>query len=199
MKRLLALAALLLPVPALAEEGELIPLSEISSFFNELKTVEAQFLQRNDDGSQSTGRLLIQRPGRARFEYDPPAGALVLASGGQVAIFDDKSNTDPEQYPLRRTPLALILAKTVDLEQADMVIGHETDGETTSVIAQDPENPDLGSIQLVFAPEPLELLGWIVTDGSGSQTGIELRTFEAGKRLPSRLFSIPIEIQRRQR
>ncbi len=119
-------AVVALALPAAAEK---ISLSEISNYLNKLTTAEAEFTQINADGSIGTGRLIIKRPGRVRFEYAPPDKSLVLASGGQVAIFDPKSNQPPEQYPLKRTPLNLILAANIDLGRAKMVVGHSEDQE----------------------------------------------------------------------
>jgi outer membrane lipoprotein-sorting protein len=149
---LLAPLVFLLPLPAAAEK---IPLGTISDYLNGLSTVEADFTQVNSDGSISTGKIFIRRPGRVRFEYAPPDRSLVIAGGQQVAIFDAKSNQPPEQYPLKRTPLNLILAENVDLSRAKMVVGHTQDGTSTRVRAQDPENPEYGSIELVFTADPL--------------------------------------------
>ncbi|HEX9858531.1 MAG TPA: outer membrane lipoprotein carrier protein LolA, partial [Paracoccaceae bacterium] len=128
----LARAALLAPALCLAlalpAAAEKIPLSALSQYLNGLTTAEAEFTQINADGSIATGKLYIKRPGRVRFEYAPPENSLVLAGGGQVAIFDAKSNQPPEQYPLKRTPLNLILAENVDLGRAKMVVGHFEDG-----------------------------------------------------------------------
>ena len=135
---LLAPLALLLPLPAAAEK---IPLSTLSDYLNGLTTVETDFTQINADGTISTGKIYIRRPGRIRFEYAPPDRSLVIAGGQQVAIFDAKSNQPPEQYPLKRTPLNLILAENIDLGRARMVVGHEDDGTSTRVRAQDPETP----------------------------------------------------------
>ena len=64
--------------------AEKISLNEISSYFNAMTTAEAQFSQMTDEGETSTGRLFIRRPGRMRFEYDPPEKTLVVVGGGQV-------------------------------------------------------------------------------------------------------------------
>ena len=45
---------------------------------SDLKTAQGAFTQINADGSISTGKLYTSRPGRMRFEYDPPEQALVL-------------------------------------------------------------------------------------------------------------------------
>ena len=188
------LAAIVMALPA---HAEIIPLSDLSRYLNGLTTAESDFTQVNADGSISTGRLYIKRPGRARFEYAPPDRSLVLAGGGQVAIFDAKSNQPPEQYPLRRTPLNLILAEDVDLGRAVMVMGHGEVENTTRVIAQDPENPEYGTIELVFTADPVELRQWIITDDLGSQTTVILGEMVKGGDIPASLFNITFEIERR--
>jgi outer membrane lipoprotein-sorting protein len=187
---LLAPLVLLLPLPAAAEK---IPLSALSDYLNSLTTVEADFTQINSDGSISTGKIFIKRPGRVRFEYAPPDRSLVIAGGQQVAIFDAKSNQPPEQYPLKRTPLNLILAENIDLGRAKMVMGHDSDGTSTRVRAQDPEHPEYGSIELVFTSDPVELRQWIITDDLGAQTTVVLGAMTKGGSLGSRLFDITAE------
>lgn len=188
----LALAAFLAPAAA-----DPIPLSDLSAYLNGLSTAEAGFTQVNADGSTATGKLYIRRPGRVRFEYAPPDSTLVLASGGQVAIFDGKSNQPPEQYPLKKTPLNLILAAKVDLARAKMVVGHTEEAGTTRVLAQDPENPEYGSIELVFSADPVELRQWIIRDDAGSQTTVILDEMRKGGSLPTSLFNIASEAQTR--
>ncbi|MBZ4020997.1 cell envelope biogenesis protein LolA [Rhodobacter sp. TJ_12] len=194
----LALAPVLclaLASPALAEK---LPLSAISAYLNGLNIAEAEFTQVNADGSKAHGTLYIQRPGRMRFEY-AESETLVLASGGQVAIFDPKSNQVAEQYPLKRTPLNLILAANVDLGQARMVIGHEAEGPDTVVVAQDPENPEYGTIRMVFGADPVVLKRWTITDGGGQRTAVILNGLRPGVKIGSSKFSITIETQRRKR
>ncbi len=181
------LALLALGRPAAAAP---IGLGELSRYFNAIETAEAEFTQVNPDGSLSTGRLWIRRPGRMRFEYDSPDDSLVIAATGTVAVFDRKSNTGPAQYPLSRTPLGLILARDVDLGRARMVVDHRRDGDTTVVLAQDPDRPEYGTLQLVFTANPTELRQWRVTDDAGRETTVILGEMRTGMALPGRLFDI---------
>lgn len=192
----LSLPAFALVQPAFAER---IPLSEISRYFNGFSTAEGEFTQINPDGSLSTGRIYIRRPGRVRFEYDPPEESLVMAGGGQVAIFDGRSNQGPNQYPLRKTPLNLILERTVDFSDRSMVVGHTHDGTTTTVVAQDPENPQYGSIRLVFSEEPTELRQWVIRDDTGAETTVILGNMRFGGDLSAGLFNITAEVASRNR
>jgi len=190
------LAALLLALPA---QAEVIPLAKISAYLNGLTTAATDFTQVNADGSISTGAIKIKRPGRMRFEYAPPESALVLASGGQVAIFDAKSNQPPEQYPLSRTPLNLILKDRVDLGAARMVVGHAEVEGTTRIKAQDPEHPEYGTIELVFTPNPVQLRQWIITDDLGAQTTVILGDLTKDVDFPPSMFSITYETEKRMR
>jgi outer membrane lipoprotein-sorting protein len=188
------LALFALGAPAFAAR---IPLAELSAYLNSLTTVEADFTQVNGDGSIATGRLFIRRPGRIRFEYAPPDRSLVMAGGQQVAIFDAKSNQPPEQYPLRRTPLNLILAADVNLGRAKMVVGHREVENTTRVVAQDPENPAYGTIELVFTGSPVALRQWIITDDVGNKTTVILGEMKKGGSIPASYFDITAETRKR--
>lgn len=197
-RRTLILAPLALmllgPRAALAEK---LPLDTLSKYLNDLTTAEADFTQVNSDGSVSTGKIFIKRPGRVRFEYAPPDKSLVLASAGQVAVFDGKSNQAPEQYPLTRTPLNLILAENINLGRAKMVVGHKSDATSTSVVAQDPEHPEYGTIELKFTANPVELRQWIITDDLGKQTTVILGALNKGGNYGTSLFSITREMEKR--
>jgi len=176
---------------ALPAAAEKLSLGEISSYLNRLKTAQGAFTQVNEDGTISTGQILLKRPGRVRFEYAPPEEALVVADGDTVGIIDPRSNDGPVGYPLHRTPLKIILANNVDLTRERMVVGHASDGTSTTVRAQDPEHPEYGSIDLVFTGDPVELRQWVIHDGSGSQTTVILGDLQTGVRLRNEQFETP--------
>ncbi|QGX99545.1 outer membrane lipoprotein carrier protein LolA [Roseovarius faecimaris] len=186
--RTLVAAALVVASPATAEK---LSLNEISRYLNGMKTATGEFTQINDDGTISTGQIFIKRPGRVRFEYNPPEKILVVADGDTVGIIDPKSNTGPEAYPLHRTPLKIILARNVNLGQERMVMGHSSDGKTTTVRAQDPEHPEYGNIELVFTANPVELRQWVINDDAGSRTTVVLGDLKTGVRIDDGEFVIP--------
>ncbi|PIE10728.1 MAG: cell envelope biogenesis protein LolA [Rhodobacterales bacterium] len=186
--------AALLPAGAMAQA---LSLNAISSYLNGFSTATGEFTQINPDGTLSTGTIYIKRPGRVRFEYNPPEQALVVAGGGQVAVFDPKSDRGVERYPLNQTPLSIILERNVNLGRAGMVTGHTSDGTRTTVKAQDPEHPEYGNIQMVYTSNPTELRQWIVTDETGQQTTVILGDLTKGGGINEIKFNIQNEMRRR--
>ncbi len=199
MKRRFFLGAALAAIgtltgPAMAQK---IPLGELAGYINSIQSAKSGFTQINDDGSITTGDIFIKRPGRARFDYAAPDNSLVIAGGGQVAIFDPKSNVPPEQFPLARTPLNLILGRNIDFNRSNMIVGHSVDGEATVVTVQDPAHPEYGNIQLKFTGNPVQLRQWVITNDAGQQTTVIMQSLEKTSSIPSRMFNIPQEIQAR--
>lgn len=175
-----------------------ISLNALSSYLNGLRNVEAKFTQINADGSLSTGVLYIKRPGRIRFEYDPPNNALVLASQGQLAIFDPNGNNGPESYPLSKTPLSLILADNINLSRERMVRGHQFDGTSTTLTVQDPEHPERGLLVLVFTGPSPQLRQWVIEGQNGEQTVIVLNDVAMNMFLNDNLFNVFLNQEQRR-
>ncbi|MEM9788753.1 MAG: outer membrane lipoprotein carrier protein LolA, partial [Pseudomonadota bacterium] len=139
-KRILYIAlSIALALYAGAASAQQLSLAQISQYLNQLQTAQGGFTQINQDGTLSTGQIFIKRPGRIRFEYNPPNDALVLAGGGQLAVFDPRSNVGPDRFPLNQTPLGIILEENVDLTRARMVTNTPSDGTTKTITAQDPD------------------------------------------------------------
>ncbi|MEM9349371.1 MAG: outer membrane lipoprotein carrier protein LolA [Pseudomonadota bacterium] len=190
-RRAFTVAALAAPFAG-AARAQTIPLSEISAYMNALTTLTARFRQDNPDGSVTNGTFYLKRPGRMRFEYDPPEQAKVIAGGGALVIFDPRSD-EPTRYPLNQTPLSVILSRNVNLSDEREITGTRESNGFTVVRAADPDNPEYGTIELVFSTNPVELRQWIVRDGAGEVTRVSLGELNTGTRVPDRLFNISAE------
>lgn len=191
----LAVPLALAGLAASPSQAQQLSLAQVSNYLNSFTTAESEFTQINADGTISTGTVYIKRPNRVRFEYNPPEESLVVAGGGQVAIFDPRSDGGADRYPLSQTPLKIILERNVDLTRTDMVTRHVSDGTTTTVTAQDPDRPELGNIQMVYTASPVELRQWIVTDDTGQQTTVILGDLAKDGSVPDILFNIQREMR----
>ena len=188
------LAALLLPIAANAAPPPLSPqdaadVGRVEAFLNNLHTLKARFEQIAPDGRTSGGMVWLQRPGRMRFQYDPPSPFLLVAGYG-LLVFHDAQLNQTSNIPLGRTPVGLLLQDPVKL------IGQ---GITVQQVARYPgqlqvtmyrtATPGEGNLTLVFADGPLTLRSWIVVDAQRQQTRVMLYDVQFGGTFDSSLFS----------
>jgi outer membrane lipoprotein-sorting protein len=80
-----------------------------------------------------------------------------------------------------------------------MVVGHREVEKTTRVVAQDPQHPEYGTIELVFTANPVTLRQWIITDDLGQATTVILGEFKTGGEFKPSLFNITDEVSRRKK
>ncbi len=185
---LAALAAFAAPAPA----QDARDLARVSAYLNALDTAVGDFVQIAPNGETSDGRFYIDRPGKIRFEYTPPNPALVVSDGTWVVVYDLR-DCSKQTAPLSSTPLELLLRERVNLREDEAVTGIERRPGQMRVTAVDPDNPERGSITLIFNENPLELRQWVITDAEGRDTTVALSSIrrgvdvEIGKFLPNNI------------
>ena len=177
--------------------AEKISLSNLSSYLESIKKVSGSFTQINSDKTVSTGTILLFRPGRMRMEYKTPDNSLVIVGGSQIAVFDSKSNTHPRIFPLRKTPLKILLEKKINLKTSGIIISHEEVGNSTVVVLQDPNLSSYGSLKLVFTDHPVTLRQWVITNEMSDQTVLKFKDFINQPNMSSNKFNISLEIDNR--
>jgi outer membrane lipoprotein-sorting protein len=142
--------------------------------------------------SAQTGTFYLAKPGRIRFEYDTPKGAMVIADGSWVGVFDPKSNRNPTRYPLNSTPLGLLLRDRISLTEPGMVQGASRDDTATHITVVDPENPKAGSMVMSFSNQPIALTSWEITTQTGARTRVDITNLTPGVVPDRSLFNIEL-------
>lgn len=173
---------------ALTDE-ESTALRRISHALSQVQTMDGEFVQFNPDGNQLQGKFYIARPGRVRFQYDPPTTVRVVADGKSVLVFDKKLQTY-DIWPLSQTPLRLLLDSELDLATTDKVTRVGVASDLVEVVLQDETRFSAGTLNLIFDRKTSELRQWTVTDQQGLQTMVALYNVEIGKPLDDDLFKI---------
>lgn len=162
-------------------------LTRIEAYLNGLKTLRARFLQVAPDGGVTEGGLWMERPGRMRFQYNPPAPFLLVAGHG-LLNFEDTELKQSSTIPLGRTPLGILLADRVALTGDVTVTGIERLPGQLQVSMVRTATPGEGSLTLVFADKPLTLRQWTVLDAQRQETRVTLYDMELGGRFDPKLF-----------
>lgn len=193
MNRRSLLAALaLLPLSPAFVAAQAVDAAPIEAHLRSLRTAQGRFRQTNPNGSTQAGRFYLAKPGRIRFEYDEPKGAMVIADGTNVGVFDPKSNRNPTRYPLASTPLSLLLRDSLSLTEPGLVLGATRDAAGTHITVVDPRNPDQGQMVMSFSTDPVRLRQWAITTRTGQRTEVVLEDLTTGISLDRNLFNIEL-------
>jgi outer membrane lipoprotein-sorting protein len=149
--------------------------AKAAKYLQNLEEVEGRFEQTNPRGTIQTGDIFLKRPGKARFQYDPPSGLLVVADGKNVSVWDSRLRTF-DRTPLGATPLAILLARQIRLDQDVEVfrVGRYDDGFYLSARNPNGQTRTEGYITLVFGDNPMQLRGWTLVDGQGQATRVKI-------------------------
>jgi hypothetical protein len=67
--------------------------AKVSNYLSSLQTVIGNFVQVGPDGTKTKGQFFIQKPGKLRFEYDPPSPIAIIADGSMLAVRDQRLAT----------------------------------------------------------------------------------------------------------
>ncbi len=162
-----------------------------ADYLQSLSTVSAHFEQTAADRQVTHGTLYLQRPGKARFEYDPPARMLIVSDGRTVALSDLRLKSF-DRAPLSATPLNILLAKEVRLDRGVKIGRVDRDGEGFSLTAVDIAHQAQGRLVIYFADAGgrLALRGWNVVDAQGRTTRVRLGELQARSGLSPELFVV---------
>ena len=172
------------PAPGTVEAARV---AEIEDYLSGMKSLRADFVQLEPDGGTSSGNLYYVRPDMMRLDYDDPNPVLIVANGWQV-IYHDRKLDQVSHLLTSQTPLSFLLKKKVKLS-GDVTVTdvEDLEGEIVLTLVQSDE-PELGTVELAFAKQPLELRRWAVTDAQGLTTHILLERAEVGARIDKKLF-----------
>jgi len=183
----LPLAALASPAFAQLAAADQALADKAVAYLDGLKEAQGRFVQTDNRGAMTQGKIFIKRPGKARFEYDAPSGLLVVADGLNVSLFDARLKTF-DRTLLRATPLNLFLARRVRLDGGVRITRVAQLADGFSITAEDVKRETRGSITLNFSNNPVGLLGWTVNDARGSSTRVRLTEFRPTSGLDNKLF-----------
>lgn len=179
-----------------AERAEGLALANRS--LNAVQRLQGRFMQTSPGGARASGMFYLQRPGRLRFQYDPPATMLIVADGNVVSMRDTELRTT-ERTPIRSTPLSLILGETINLERDARVLRVSRAGPWLMVTARDRRGQTDGQITLQFHGPNAELRSWDVIDATGARTRITLSDITQPASLDRSLFRLEDVLPNRRR
>jgi outer membrane lipoprotein-sorting protein len=185
----IAAAALTAGAASAMAQEERQALAAISEKFSGIATMNGEFVQYGPSGDRTQGKFYIERPGKVRFQYDPPTTVSVIADGDSVLIHDRRLQTY-DLVPLSQTPLRFLLDSRLDLTRSQQVRSVDIEPDLIQVVMVDDARFGGGRLTLFFDKESYELRQWTVTDQQGLDTSVAIYNVETGNRLSADLFRI---------
>lgn len=148
-------------------------IDQANAYLQGLDHVKGRFEQTSPRGAVSSGDLYVQRPGKARFAYDPQFGLLVVADGKTISVYDSRLKTF-DRAPLNATPLSMLLSHEVRLDRDVSILRVDRYADYFALTLRDTTGRAEGRIVLYFNANPVSLRGWTVIDAQGQQTQIRV-------------------------
>ena len=194
-RRSLLLAPLaLLPLPAFGQvraaalsAQDRADVARVEQYLNSVKALKSRFLQVAPDGGMSRGQAWLVRPGRMRFQYDPPAPFLLVGGHG-LLVFNDSQLKQTSNIPLESTPLGLLLQDNLRLSGEVTIVSFTRQPGQIQIGLVRTKTPQDGVLTLIFADDPLALRQWTVLDPQRRETRVTLTDVQMGGTYPDSLF-----------
>ncbi|MBN9005386.1 MAG: outer membrane lipoprotein carrier protein LolA [Rhizobiales bacterium] len=162
----------------------------VSAYLSSLQTLSGNFVQVGPDGSRTTGQFYIQKPGKVRFEYDPPSPIAMISDGSSLAVRDTKLATQ-DIYPLSQTPLRYLLSDRIDLMKDTNVVSVTMDDLYISVTIEEKQAlVGTSRLMLMLGVKDGQLKQWTVTDPQGYDTTVAIYNLNTTAKPDPGLFKI---------
>jgi outer membrane lipoprotein-sorting protein len=172
------------------DAGQKAQAAKVSNYLSSLNTLVGSFVQVGPDGTKTKGDFYIQKPGKVRFEYDPPTPIEMISNGQALAVRDRKLATQ-DIYPLSQTPLRYLLSDRIDLLRDTNVVNIHADDQYISITIEE-KSAIIGTsrLMLMIGAKDNQLKQWTVTDPQGFDTTVAVYNLDTSKKPDPSLFKI---------
>jgi len=157
-------------------------IKKIETYLNNLKSLQATFVQMASNGATAEGRLFIKKPNKIRMEYADPVNVLIAGEGNFI-VYNDTELDQVSHIDYDDIPASLILGNDIKIDGKNIkILDFYQDSGSTSITLDYAQKGNLGPITLVFSNNPMELKQWKIIDPQSVEVSVSL--YDAQKDLP---------------
>ncbi|MDP4795363.1 MAG: outer membrane lipoprotein carrier protein LolA [Rhodospirillales bacterium] len=159
--------------PAAANAIKITPditdvLGQAERYLDNIKTLQADFLQISSTGETATGKFLLSRPNNLRIDYAPPTPIVIIANGEFLSYIDTELK-QVNHIALEDTPAAFLLRDKFSFTDGKLTVtGFERAANAIRISLVKTRDPLAGQLTLVFTDKPMVLRKWVITDAQGT-------------------------------
>jgi outer membrane lipoprotein-sorting protein len=160
---------------------------QVENFFNNLKTLEADFIQVSPSGKISNGKIFLDLPGKLRIHYNKPNNLLITCKGFWIVIQNRKLKST-NNIPLSQTPFSILLENKINFDNKNLIIDLQKKSGIVTLKIKLAQNTEAGELLLEFSENPFILKKWIISDIVGDRTTVLIQNTKYNKKLPFTIF-----------
>jgi len=161
--------------------------AQVNKFFENLNTLEADFIQVSSSGNVSNGKIYFDLPGKLRIDYSEPNNLLITCKGFWIVIQDRNLKTT-NNIPLNQSPFSTLIEKKINLSNKTIKTEFENKSGIISLTVTSSNNEQAGQLTLEFLENPFSLKKWIIKDSFGDITTVLIQNAKYNKNLSHLLF-----------
>lgn len=164
-------------------------ITQAENYMNNLRTMQARFIQTTWNGTRVIGTFYLSRPGKLRFDYDPPIKDFVVADGSFIYFYDSEME-EQTNAPIGNTLANFMLKENFSLVNDKSILVDEVSKIPNMYKIKLVKKSDVGagSLTLGFSDDPFEIKKWRVVDAQGTITEVELFKIKKNIELDKKLF-----------
>lgn len=162
--------------------------AQVENYLTNISSIVADFTQTSADGSIGAGKFFLKRPGKMRWQYNPPTPLLLLSDGKVVTYYD--AGLDQVTYiGIDDTLAGFLTKKDIKLESDSIKLTelHHHNGVISVTIVQRKKPAD-GNLTLEFTDKPLEIKRMVAVDATGNATNVQFQNARFGPVIDDKLF-----------
>ncbi len=145
----------------------------VLNFLQNFNTLNAEFIQINNNGEVLSGKILITRPGKTRIEYNE-IPLLLISDGKRFASINNKIKSITF-YNLADIPVSLFLYKNFDKKDIEIIGLYEKENQIKIRIRHKKRN-DESYLEIVFEKNPFLMKKWTIFQNPTNKIEVLLNT-----------------------
>ena len=180
--------------PRVVEPCVLESVEKMQSFYDSVTDLEGRFVQSTEavgigaslggEESQATGRVVLAKPGRMRWEYEAPEPSLVISDGKSLWIYDPLAREAQhlavtEEY-LSGAALQFLMGGGVLLEEYD-VEGKRCSPDQVDLVLHPKSPATYESLELRANRETGQIVETVLVDILGNTTRLSLHSMQTNR------------------
>ncbi|MDE3036895.1 MAG: outer membrane lipoprotein carrier protein LolA [Pseudomonadota bacterium] len=159
----------------------------IEDYLSGLTTIASDFTQVAPDGSLTSGTFYLKRPGKMRWQYNPPTPILMVSNGSDFVYYDVELE-QVSHIPLDDTLIGFLAQNPIRFAGSVGLTSFSDRAGAIRVTLAMRDKPGNGELTLEFSDNPLLIRRMVIRDAAGQVTTVSLNRAHFGVALDDKMF-----------